>query len=292
MARDHTLFRPPSEADSLIVRVADGCPHNACTFCGMYKGVSYRPHTPEEATRDINEAVRAWPDATRVFLADGDVMALPFGRLRAMLAHLGEGLPRLARVGVYANGRSILAKTPEQLAALHALKLHTLYMGLESGDAEILVRVRKSDRVEEMVAAVERAQTCGLRMSVMILIGLGGRARTHEHARATAEALNRMQPQFLAALRFVPVAGTPLAAEIRAGGFVPLSERGAVAEMREILAGLALEHTLFRANHVSNVVPLGGRLPRDRTRMLAELDALLASGALDPEGPGPMPYWL
>ncbi len=292
MAADHTLFRPPSEAESLIIRVADGCPHNGCTFCGMYKGVRYRPHTAEEAARDIDAAVRDWPGATRAFLADGDVMALPFDRLRDMLARLGERLPRLGRVGVYANGRSILDKTPEQLGVLRALRLHTLYMGLESGDPEVLARVRKSDSVDEMVAAVQRARACGLRMSVMILIGLGGRERPREHARATAEALNRMQPQFLAALRFVPVAGTPLAAQIRAGGFVPVSERGAVAETREILAGLELEHTLFRANHVSNVVPLGGRFPRDRERLLAELDALLDSGALDPEGPGPMPFWL
>jgi radical SAM superfamily enzyme YgiQ (UPF0313 family) len=290
--REQTLFRPPSEAESLIIRVADGCPHNGCTFCGMYKGVRYRPHEPEEAARAIDGAARAWPDATRVFLADGDVMALPYERLRDLLERLGLRLPRLARVNVYANGRSILEQTPEQLRALRALKLQTLYMGLESGDPETLTRVHKRDRVEEMIAAAQRAQACGLRMSVMILVGLGGRERSREHGRATAEALNRMQPPFLAALRYIPVAGTPLAEEIRRGGFTPLSEREATVEMREILAGLELAGTLFRANHVSNVVPLGGRFPRDRERLLAELDHLLAANVLDAAGPGPLPLWL
>ncbi len=165
-------------------------------------------------------------------------------------------------------------------------------MGLESGDQETLTRVRKSDGVEEMIAAVERAQACGLRMSVMILVGLGGRARTREHAQATAAALNRMQPQFLAALRYIPVADTPLAAEIGAGSFTPLSEREATIEMRVILAAVELERTLFRANHVSNVVPLGGRFPRDKERLLAELDRLLAANVLDAGGPGPLPPWL
>lgn len=292
MVREHVLFRPPSEADSLIIRVADGCPHNGCTFCGMYKGVHYRPHEPAEAAGAIDRAAREWPDAARVFLADGDVMALPYERLEALLVRLGERLPRLARINVYANGRSILAKTPEQLGRLRELKLQTLYMGLESGDQETLTRVRKADRVEEMIAAVQRAQACGLRMSVMILVGLGGRERTREHAQATAVALNRMQPQFLAALRYIPVAGTPLAEEIRRGSFAPLSEREATIEMRAILAALELDRTLFRANHVSNVVPLGGRFPRDKERLLADLDRLLSANVLDADGPGPLPGWL
>jgi radical SAM superfamily enzyme YgiQ (UPF0313 family) len=292
MHEDQALFRPPSEADSLIIRVADGCPHNTCTFCGMYKGVRYREHPWDEVARRIDRAAAQWPTATRVFLADGDVMALPFETVRDCLVRLGQRLPRLARVGVYANGRSILARSEAQLADLRGLRLQTLYLGLESGDEEVLRRVRKGDTAEEMIAAVQRAQGCGLRLSVMVLIGLGGRERSREHARATAAALNRMQPQFLAALRAIPLPGTPLASEIEAGRFTPVSEREATEELRELITHLELERTLFRANHVSNVVPLGGRFPRDREALVAQLDQLLAAGLLDERGPGAAPLWL
>ncbi len=288
----HRLFRPPAEGDSLILRVADGCPHNACAFCAMYKGVPYRVLTPPEMAREVAQAQAEWPEAGRIFLADGDVMALPFATLCGLLDELNARFPRLARIGTYANGSSILAKSEAELRALRERKLHTLYLGLESGDDATLQRMHKAETATGMTDAVRRAQACGLRLSVMILIGVAGREQSAVHATATATVLNRMQPRLLSALRCVPIPGTALHAEIAAGRFQPLTEHEAVAELRAVLAGLELAGTVFRANHASNSVPLEGRLPKDRDMLLAGLDLLLASNALDRRTSGPVPWSL
>ena len=286
------LFRPPAEADSLILQVDQGCPHNRCTFCGMYRGLAHRRLPLDEARGLVTEEARRHPDAQRIFLADGDVMRRPFGELQAVLGVLYECFPRLARVGLYANGSSIAAKTEAQLRTLRSLKLHTLYMGLESGDEDILKRCRKGETAAQMVNAAIMAQSAGLRVSVMVLLGLGGAERTTEHAAHTASALNRMQPRLLSALRVIPVAGTELCDEAADGRFRQLTEYQVVRELRDLVAGLELNGTVFRANHSSNVVPLEARFPRGKQRLLAEMDGLLASGMLDRESPGPTPLWL
>jgi len=289
---NNPLFRPPSEAESLILQVDQGCPYNRCTFCGMYRGVKFQRRNPEEVRRIMAAEARHSADTQRIFLADGDVMRRPFEELQWMLSELSARFPALARVNLYATGSAIAAKTDEQLRALHALKLHTLYLGLESGDEEILRRVKKGETAECMIAAGRRAQAAGLRISLMVLLGLGGVERTREHVAATAAALNQMQPRLLAALRVVPVPGTELDADVQARRFQQVSERGVVQELRDLLAQLELTNTVFRANHASNVVPLGGRLPHDQTRLVAELDCLLASHRLDDSSPGPLPLWL
>jgi radical SAM superfamily enzyme YgiQ (UPF0313 family) len=302
--KTHTLFRPPAEADSLIIRVADSCPWNGCTFCGMYKGVPYKFHGVEQAEKEFVKAAKRQPDARRIFLADGDVMHLDFQTLETMLLSLNEKFGHLARVSVYANGASILAKADSELRRLKELKLHTLYMGLESGDSETLRAVNKRETAEEMIEAGLRAQAAGLRMSVMVLIGLAGELRSGAHAQATADVLNKMQPRLLSALRLVTVPGTPLYE--RGRGFQPLAsgrdaastifhmltEYDAVVELRELIQGLELEQTVFRADHSSNIVPLEGRFPKDKERLIEQLDALLASGHLDKNSPGRLPWSL
>ena len=289
---NNPLFRPPAEARSLILQMDQGCPHNHCTFCGMYSGVPYRRLSLDEA-RDLiaQESCRS-PEARRIFLADGDVMRRPSDELQAILDMLKEHFPRLARIGLYANGSSIIAKSERQLHALRSLKLHTLYMGLESGDEDILQLCRKDETAAQMVDAAVKAQECGLRMSVMILLGLGGADHTMQHAEHTAEALNRMQPRLLSALRVIPVEGTELYDDAVNGRFHPLTEHQAVQELRNLVDGLDLNGTVFRANHSSNVVPLEGRFPNDQGRLLAEMDSLLASDTLDRHSPGAMPLWL
>jgi len=281
----HTLFRPPAEANSLILRIADGCPWNGCTFCGMYKGVRYRFRGMEAAADEISKAGQNWPDARRIFLADGDVMHLDFQTLEKILLMLNDTFPGLSRIGIYANGASILAKSDGELRRLKELKLHTLYMGLESGDKATLQEVNKRESAEEMIEAGQRAQAAGLRMSVMVLIGLAGAGGSSQHAQATAKALNTMQPRLLSALRVIPVPGTPISKT----NFQMLTEQAAVAETRELIQGLELESTVFRADHSSNIVPLEARFPKDKQRLLAQLDALLASGQLDTTSPGAMP---
>jgi radical SAM superfamily enzyme YgiQ (UPF0313 family) len=285
-------FRPPAEADSLILQVDQGCPYNRCTFCGMYRGMRYRRLTLEEVKELIRAEALADNSARRIFLADGDVMRRPFEELSGILAELNRHFPDLARVNTYATGSAIAGKTDEQLVSLRGGKLHTLYLGLESGDDEILRRVCKGEDVRTMVEASCRAQRCGLRMSVMVLLGLGGAERTREHAAATAQALNAMQPRLLSALRVVPVPGTELFDEVKTGRFRQLTERQVVEELRMMLSGLEMSNTVFRANHASNVIPLEGRLPKDRARLLELLDSLLASGTLDSRSPGDLPLWL
>lgn len=281
------LFRPPAEADSLIFQVARGCPHNTCRFCGMYKSVRYAVRPPAEVAAEIAAAGLCLPATTRIFLADGDVMALSFDRLRGLLTALGAAFPRLTRVNLYANGSSILAKTPEQLRELRDLRLHTLYLGLESGDESLLKLVAKGETAAAMVEAGSRAQAAGLRMSVMVLLGLGGQAGAARHAAATAVAINAMRPKLLSALRYVEVPGaTPWP------GYTLASAHDIVRELRNLLAALDLPRTVFTANHASNPVPLMGALPRDQGRLLATLDELLATGRLDRTGPGPLPQWL
>jgi radical SAM superfamily enzyme YgiQ (UPF0313 family) len=279
------LFRPPAEADSLIFQVALGCPHNTCTFCGMYKGVPYRVVPEKEVLATFEQAARWHPETRRIFLADGDVMILPFEKLRWMLTTLNTLFPRLARVNLYANGTSILSKSSEELAQLRDLKLQTLYMGLESGDENLLKQVHKGETAEGMCEAVQKAQAVGLKCSVMILLGLAGRKGSQEHAEATARILNRMQPRLLSALRFVEVRGCSMFPDYQTA-----TEYEVICELITILKGLELEQTVFRANHTSNPVALEGRLPKDRDTLVASLETLLPR--LDRKGPGRLPFSL
>ena len=305
MSGEHILFRPPGEADSLIIRVAEGCPWNRCTFCGMYKGVKHKflglgkieaeiLHLCQGYAEKSNSFMfQAWSrketrPARRIFLADGDVMHLDFQELEKILLMLNEQFKHLARVSMYANGASILSKTDDQLRRLKELKLHTLYMGLESGDNQTLKEVDKRETAVDMIQAGQRAQAVGLRMSVMVLIGLAGKEHSLKHARATAKALNQMQPRLLSALRLIVTPNTELATN----GFQMLTEYEAVAEIREMIAGLELEQTVFRADHSSNIVPLEARFPKDKERLLGQLDALMNSGHLDRKSPGALPFRL
>jgi len=288
----HTMFRPPAEARSVLIRVADGCPHNSCAFCAMYRGVPYREHGMDEIRQAVDAAAAVRPDARRVFLADGDVLAVPGTTLSAILALLHAAFPKLARVNCYASGRAMAARSVRELADLRRAGLHTLYLGLESGSDEVLRAMSKPGCASDAVEGCRRAREAGLSVSVMALVGIGGRDLSGVHVRETVAALNAMQPDLLSFLRVVPVPGTPLWRRIADGRFIQLTEVEAVAEARALLAGLDLRRTVFRADHGSNILPLAGRLPRDRASLLEELDDLLSCGVLDATGPGPMPALL
>ncbi len=281
------LFRPPAEADSLIFQVAYGCPHNRCRFCGMYKSVRYNVRPNEDVIAEFRRASQYYPETRRVFLADGDAMLFTFDRLKSLLEELNRCFPMLARVNLYANGSSILSKTPEQLRVLKNLKLNTLYMGLESGDQTLLDKVDKGEKIEDMITAVTRAQEQGLKASVMILIGLAGRDGSARHAALTASVLNRMQPRLLSALRFIEVPGAEMYE-----GYRPITEYEAGAELLSMVEQLELRKTVFRANHTSNPVPLEGRFPQDKSRLVNMLQTILHSGGLDRSSPGRLPWSL
>jgi radical SAM superfamily enzyme YgiQ (UPF0313 family) len=278
------VFRPPSEADSLILQVTIGCSHNRCTFCGMYTTKRFRARTVAEIRADIT-ATRATvgPDVRRVFLADGDAMCLSTGRLVAILDSLNDAFPNLQRTGIYANARDVLSKTDEDLAALRSRKLSMLYVGLESGDGETLAAIDKAATPAEIVASVTRARRAGMKTSVMVLIGLAGVARSLEHARLSAVAINEMVPDFTGLLTYTPVPGTAHFARIARGETDLPSPRGSIEEIRAFVQALDCP-TYFTCNHASNYLPLTGRMPHAKARILGYLDAALAGHvAIKPE---------
>lgn len=273
------VYRPPSEADSYLLHVTYGCSHNECTYCAMYRSKRFAIRPEAEVLEDIAQAARALPGTRRVFLLDGDALTAPTRRLVPVLEALGRAFPQLQRVGSYVNAVSILPKDDGELARLRALKLGIGYLGLESGDEEVNRRIVKGATLDEQVQAVRRAQAAGIKMSVMVLLGIAGRERSLAHARATAEVLNAMDPRFVSCLCVTPVPGTPLWDDVQAGRFVLPSPAEILDELFVLVEGLRLSGAVFRSNHASNWLPLGGRLPADQARLLEAID-LARAGAL------------
>jgi radical SAM superfamily enzyme YgiQ (UPF0313 family) len=284
MRYEGPVYRPPSEADSYLLHVTYGCSHNECTFCAMYLHKRFRVRPLAEVEEDVRAAARALPDTERVFLLDGDAMTLAGDRLLPVLDLLRGAFPRLRRVGAYANASSVLPKSDADLARLRESGLGILYFGLESGDDETLRRIRKGATRDEIVRAVVRAREAGLKTSVMGLLGIAGRERSPEHAAATARAASEMSPRFFSLLTATPVPGTAFHAEVEGGAITLLPPEETLAELEAILAGLDCRNTFFACNHASNYLPLTGRLPNDRDRLLqAARAARRGELALKPE---------
>jgi len=278
MRHDGPVFRPPSEADSILLQATVGCSHNGCRFCGMYRDRRFRVRTPDEIAVDLAAAVAATPDRTRVFLCDGDALAMPQAALAEVLVAVRRALPSLTRLASYANARSIAGKSDAELGELRELGLRLLHLGLESGDDATLRAMNKHGDARYHVVQGLRARAAGLKLFVTVLLGLGGVERSTEHALATARALSEMQPEYVGALSLMLVPGTPLHADARRGAFVLPGPQGLLRELRTLLEHVELRG-IFYANHASNHLPLRARLPRDRGAALGALDAAL-SGAL------------
>ncbi len=279
------LFRPPSEADSLILQPTLGCSHNLCTYCAMYRGKAFEVRPLDAILAEV-EAARATlgPDVAKVFLADGDALVMPLAVWEPLLLALRQAFPRLRRVSCYATAINLLEKTPADLARLRALGLRLLYIGPESGDPVTLRRIVKGATFEEHVEAARKAHDAGLELSAIFLLGAGGVARSREHAEGSAKLATAMDPEFLSALTLTVVPGTPLERLQQSGRFALPDVKGLLGELRAFVAGAAPTDALFRTNHASNYLPLGGRLPRDRDRIVALLDAALAGAVpLRPE---------
>ncbi|MGK5086872.1 radical SAM protein [Bdellovibrionota bacterium FG-2] len=278
------VFRPPSEADSLILQITYGCTHNKCTFCAMYREKKFKVRPVEEVLEDIQEASRRYPDTRRVFLADGDAMVLKTSKLLQILEKLELAFPALERVGIYADSRGILQKTGDELQALREHKLAMVYLGLESGSNEVLRKLDKGATASEMTLAIQRAKQAGIQTSVIALLGAGGRALSSLHAQETARVVSEMSPDFFSALTLTLVPGTPLAAEVERGEFEPLSPQELLAELGQILAQISPTSSIvFRTNHASNYVPLRGCLPDDKEEILSTLQWAIENHALRPE---------
>lgn len=270
------VFRPPSEANSLILRVTIGCSHNACTFCGMYREVQFRARPEEEVAALIDKAARYWPETRRIFLADGNALVLKTDRLLAILARLRAAFPKLARVTCYGGPQDILRKTPDELAALKAAGLQIIYLGVESGDDEVLTKICKGGTAAEMIAAGRRVLDAGIKLSVMVILGLGGAERTREHALGTARVVSAISPTMLSALTLMLHEGTSLRAAADRGDFKPLSPYGLLQELKLMMEHIDMSSPcIFRSNHVSNFLPLAGTLPHDKAQLLADIEEVL-----------------
>lgn len=272
------VIRPPSEAESLIVQVTYGCSNDTCDFCGTYLGKPFSVRPFGEVVDDVlglPSTVRNRVE--RVFLADGDAMALSPGKLHDILDLLHRALPNLGRVSSYANARNLLGKSIEDLAALRAEGLELIYLGLESGDDQTLAGIHKGMTVAEQIEGCRRASAAGIRLSVTAILGLAGAERSLVHAQATGEALSAIDPQYIGILTLMLTPGTAMERKVARGELVLPDSVGILRELREIIAATHVTDALFRSNHASNYLPIGGHLPEDGPAMVAALDKVLTA---------------
>ncbi len=267
MKYEGMIYRPPSEANSLILQVAVGCSYNKCTFCHSFQGKSFRIKSFEEIKEDIDEA-GGYGRIPRVFLADGDALIIPQPDLIRILSYLKLKIRGLERVGIYANAVDVLKKSVEELRELKEMGLGILYLGLESGNAEVLRRIRKNATAEQMVRAARRVKEAGILLSVTVLLGIGGVELSREHAEDTGKVLSEMDPEFVGALSLMIVPGTPIAQEIDSGKLVLPNPFELIRELGVMIANCRFTDCFFASNHASNYLPLRIRMPKEKERAL------------------------
>ncbi|MBS4022218.1 MAG: B12-binding domain-containing radical SAM protein [Dethiobacter sp.] len=275
MRYEQPLFRPPSEAYSLILQVTIGCSHNRCTFCSMYKQKKFRVRSMQEIREDIAWARARYHSVSRIFLADGDALAMETGVLLEVLAEIKGAFGGLERISVYAGPGNILAKTVDELKAVREAGVTLAYFGLESGDEQVLREVKKGVTPQELIVAGRKVQEAGIELSATVILGLGGRERWVEHAVQTAEVASRINPSYLAALTLMVHEDAALAAKTGRGEFSLLSPRQSLEELKLMIEKLEVSDCVFRSNHASNYYAAGGRLPADKKAMLAGLERAL-----------------
>ncbi len=275
MRYEGKLYRPPSEADALIVQATIGCSWNRCTYCDMYREKAFRVRALAEVLEDLDQAAAAFgDDVEKLFVADGDALVLPIDHWMPILQRARRLFPRLRRVSAYAMARNVLEKSDAELLELREAGLALLYVGPESGDDATLRRIAKGDDAAQHVEAATRARAAGIDLSVIVLLGIASE-RWREHASATAALVTAMDPAFFSALTVTVVPDTPLAKLARTGRFSVPPVPDLLRELRVLVSEAAPTDATFRTNHASNHLPLGGRLPCDRARIVATIDAAL-----------------
>jgi radical SAM superfamily enzyme YgiQ (UPF0313 family) len=278
MRYEGNIFRPFSEAKSYLLQCTIGCSHNQCTFCGMYKDKRYRIRSLEEIKTDIAMAKDYYNDLEKVFLCDGDAIAIETDILLEILDELYRTFPSLRHVGSYVGPRSTLNKSMSELTALRAAGLTKAYLGVETGDDRLLKEVKKGVSYQEMLQAGQNLVNAGMNLSAMVLLGLAGPGeRSREHALATAKITNEMKPQYLAALTVVPVPNTILHRQVRAGEFKILNAFETLEEMKWIFENITIDGLKFVGSHASNYLPISGTLQKDRQQMLDMVNKVLES---------------
>lgn len=279
------LFRPPSEARSLIIQVTNGCSWNRCSYCEMYTAPQkkFRPRPEAEVLAEIRRCAQQGLTPRRVFLADGDALVLSMRRLRNILAGIKSALPSVSRVSSYCLPSNLKNKSDDDLAELKGLGLRVIYVGAEIGDDEVLQKVDKGESRASTVAALQRARAAGIKTSVMILNGLGGKALSRQHALASAQLINATQPDYLATLVLTFYQGRERFETSFGQRFEELDSVALCEEMQIFIGALELENTIFRSDHVSNHLVLKGELGKDKNRLLSEIEQAIEHFRKHPE---------
>ncbi|MGB9299958.1 MAG: radical SAM protein [Anaerolineae bacterium] len=273
------VVRPPSEAGSYILQVTYGCSHNGCIFCCTYLDKPFQVRAAGEIMEDIAMAGRYMPDTRRVFLADGNALVLSNRRLIPILDALSEAFPQLERVGIYGIAHDILRKSEQELKELLERKLSIIYLGMESGNDEVLKRAKKGVTAQENIDGVRKAQASGLSVSAIAILGLGGVDMWRQHAVDTGRGVSAMDPAYFSLLTLMVVPGTELHRLVTAGEFEVPEPLEMLREVRVTVEHIeGMSHCVFRTNHASNYLPLAGTLPGDKERLLRTIDRALAEG--------------
>jgi len=280
------IYRPPSEAYSLIVQVTVGCTHNRCTFCSSFKEKRFKLKPFETVLADLQEARSYYKHVGRVFFADGDAFCMSTEKFKRLLEAVREIFPECTRVGTYARASQILGKSEEDILELREMGLGILYIGAESGSDEVLRRVEKGEKAQEIVEGVRKAERFGIKTSVTFISGLGGRELMEEHAVKTGEMISAMGASYVGFLTLMLEPEAPLFAQERSGSFELLTPSEVMEELEIILGNTnCKEETVFRSNHASNWLTLKGTLPDDKERMLEQVRYAKAnSGLFRPAG--------
>ncbi|KAF5040102.1 hypothetical protein SDC9_64679 [bioreactor metagenome] len=276
------LYRPPSEARSLIIQVTEGCSHNKCRFCYMYKCKQFRLKSKEEIMEHVKELKSYYRDAERIFLADGNVLCLKTEKILELLDYIKKEFPNVKRISSYSGPLDLLRKTEEELTTIHEAGLELLYMGVESGSDNVLSLMEKGVNQTEMTLAGQKAIKAGFKLSCMIISGLGGKELMQEHAVESAKVISAINPHYFSLLRLVVEEESELADDIRQGKFHLLTPLEVLDENIIMLENIELEDCIFRANHVSNHVNQAGILNKDKEELVKRLKKLRESGNFIP----------
>ncbi len=275
-------YRPPSEAESVLFRVTRGCHWNQCTFCGMYRDVQFSVREADEVIEDVKKAASLFGGGPRtVFLGDSDVLVMKTKDLCRVLRAIYREFSQVIRVTAYTRGKTLYRKPKEELKELRSAGLTRFHVGLESGDPAILKRIKKGLTPEEMVIGGRKAIECDFQLSLYLIMGIGGEERWREHALESASVLNQVAPHFVRLRTYIMQRGTPLAEEVERGEFKMASCLTVLYETRLLLERLDI-HTTFLSDHVSNYLPVNGRLPHEKERLLSQIDAAISELEANP----------
>ncbi len=268
---DEPLFRPPSEANSLILQVTFGCTWNKCSFCEMYSSKAFKAKDEEEVLREIKEVAKLQPDFRKVFLADGNPMALSTKRLLKILAAIKDAFPKVRSVSTYSLPSNLISKSAEELQQLREAGLKIVYVGIESGDDEVLKMINKGETFESTSEGLLKAKEAGIKLSVIILNGVAGLTYSKQHAVNSARLLNRIQPEFASVLVLSFPFGIERYKQKFIGEYVPMNIPELLKEVETFISHTELESTIFRSNHASNYLVLSGILSRDKSHFQEQI---------------------